>query len=48
MNLDAALKTFIAESREMLVDMENALLCIEQNPDRDEAVNAIFRAAHTI
>lgn len=48
MNLDAALKTFVAESREMLVDMENALLSIEQNPDRDEAVNAIFRAAHTI
>lgn len=48
MNLDAALKTFIVESREMLVDMENALLTIEQNPDRDEAVNAIFRAAHTI
>ncbi|MDF3822699.1 Hpt domain-containing protein, partial [Leptospira sp. 96542] len=48
MNLDAALKTFIVESREMLVDMENALLTIEQNADRDEAVNAIFRAAHTI
>jgi two-component system chemotaxis sensor kinase CheA len=48
MNLDAALKTFIVESREMLVDMENALLTIEQQPDRDEAVNAIFRAAHTI
>lgn len=48
MNLDAALKTFIVESREMLVDMENALLTIEQTPDRDEAVNAIFRAAHTI
>ncbi|QBK05858.1 chemotaxis protein CheA [Hylemonella gracilis] len=48
MNLDAALKTFIVESREMLVDMENALLTIEQTPDRDESVNAIFRAAHTI
>lgn len=48
MNLDAALKTFIVESREMLVDMENALLSIEQNPEREEAVNAIFRAAHTI
>ncbi|QTN28971.1 chemotaxis protein CheA [Rhodoferax sp. AJA081-3] len=48
MNLDAALQTFIAECRELLEEMENALLSIEQNPDRDEAVNAIFRAAHTI
>ncbi len=48
MNLDAALQTFIAESRELLADMENALLTIEQTADLGEAVNAIFRAAHTI
>jgi len=48
MNLDDALQTFIAESRELLAEMETALLSIETAPDRAEAVNAIFRAAHTI
>ena len=48
MDLDDALHTFIAESRELLADMEDALLNIEQCDDRAEAVNAIFRAAHTI
>lgn len=48
MNLDEALHTFIAESRELLQDMEDALLRIEQSPESEELVNAIFRAAHTI
>ncbi|MDP4028540.1 MAG: chemotaxis protein CheA [Gallionella sp.] len=48
MNLDEALHTFIAESRELLQDMEDALLRIEQSPGDDELINAIFRAAHTI
>jgi two-component system chemotaxis sensor kinase CheA len=48
MNLDEALKTFIIESRELLEQMEDALLRIEQEPDDAEIVNAIFRAAHTI
>jgi len=48
MNLDAALQTFIAESRELLADMENALLNLAHTSDLAEAVNAIFRAAHTI
>jgi len=48
MNLDQALQTFIIECRELLEDMENALLAIEQGQDKTEAVSAIFRAAHTI
>ncbi|RZI44054.1 chemotaxis protein CheA [Herbaspirillum sp. HC18] len=48
MNLDQALQTFIAESRELLEDMENALLGIERADDQAENINAIFRAAHTI
>ncbi len=48
MDLEAALQTFIAESRELLADMEAALLDIEHSAERGEAVNAIFRAAHTI
>ena len=51
MNLDDALQTFITESRELLGDMENALLNIDPGVDagdQGEAVAAIFRAAHTI
>lgn len=48
MNLDDALQTFIVESRELLEDMENALLAVEQSEEKTELVNAIFRAAHTI
>lgn len=48
MNLDAALQTFIAESRELLEDMENALLNVDLAGDPGEAIAAIFRAAHTI
>jgi two-component system chemotaxis sensor kinase CheA len=48
MNLDDALETFILECRELLEDMETALLSVEQAEEKDELVNAIFRAAHTI
>ena len=48
MDLDDALQTFIMESRELLEDMENALLAVEEAEEKDEMVNAIFRAAHTI
>jgi two-component system chemotaxis sensor kinase CheA len=46
--LDDALQTFIAEGRELLEQMEEALLRIEQTPDDADTINAIFRAAHTI
>lgn len=50
MNLDLgeALQTFFAESRSLLVDMEAGLLRLETVPDDEEAINALFRAAHTI
>ena len=48
MNLDDALGTFIAEARELLEEMEAALLRIEQFPGDVDTINAIFRAAHTI
>ena len=48
MDLDDALQTFILESRELLENMESALLSVEQTQDRGELINAIFRAAHTI
>ena len=48
MDLDDALETFIVECGELLEDMENALLGVEQAEEKDEMINAIFRAAHTI
>ncbi|MFP5392702.1 MAG: chemotaxis protein CheA, partial [Gammaproteobacteria bacterium] len=48
MTLDDALVTFIAESAELLEDMEAALLSIGPDGPSPEAVNAVFRAAHTI
>lgn len=48
MNLDDALQTFILEARDLLQQMEDALLQLEQNPHDTEGIDAIFRAAHTI
>jgi two-component system chemotaxis sensor kinase CheA len=48
MNLAIAQQTYIVESRELLRDMENALLRLEKAPGDAEAITAIFRAAHTI
>ncbi|MBI4938037.1 MAG: chemotaxis protein CheA [Nitrosomonadales bacterium] len=48
MELDQALQTFIVESRELLEAMEESLLGLESSPDDHDAINAIFRAAHTI
>ena len=48
MELQPALQTFVAEARELLRDMEAGLLQLEQTPDDPEALNAVFRAAHTI
>ncbi len=48
MELDDTLRMFVAESRELLQDMEDALLFVEQQTDKEESLNAIFRAAHTI
>lgn len=43
-----ALQTFMAESTSLLQEMEHALLVMEQNATDKEAINAVFRAAHTI
>jgi len=48
MDLDDALSTFLTECRELLEDMETALLAVEGADEKSEMVNAIFRAAHTI
>lgn len=48
LNLNDALQTFFAESRGLLHDMEDALLRLEDEPADADALNAVFRAAHTI
>ena len=46
--MQAALQTFIEESRELLQAMEDDLISLDQLDDPAEAIAAVFRAAHTI
>lgn len=48
MDLDAAKQTFVQESQELLDQMEQNLLIMENDPSDDEALGALFRAAHTL
>jgi two-component system, chemotaxis family, sensor kinase CheA len=48
MTMDQALQTFIAESEELLAEMEAGLLACERNAADAETINSIFRVAHTI
>ena len=48
LDLGDALQTFFEESRGLLQEMEEALLRLESTPGDTEAINAVFRAAHTI
>jgi two-component system chemotaxis sensor kinase CheA len=41
-------QNFVAESRDLLRDMEAALLRLERSPGDAEPLDAVFRAAHTI
>jgi len=48
MSMEEALDTFIAEARELLEQMESALLRLGDGDHSPETMNEIFRAAHTI
>ena len=48
MDMEQALQTFLEESRDLLRQMEDALLYLETAEQDDDTVNAMFRAAHTI
>ena len=48
MNMDQALLTFLEEGRELLRQMEDALMYLESAEQDEDTVNAMFRAAHTI
>ncbi|MFT5588297.1 MAG: two-component system chemotaxis sensor kinase CheA [Bradyrhizobium sp.] len=45
---DEALTLFFDEAREMVQQIEEALLALEQHTANPETINALFRAAHTI
>jgi two-component system chemotaxis sensor kinase CheA len=45
---DEALTLFFEEAREMVQQIEEALLALEQQTANPETINALFRAAHTI
>ena len=47
-DLDLALETFKQEAKELLDEMEDALLALEDTPDDSETINSLFRAMHTI
>lgn len=48
MDMQAARLTFVQEARELLSDMETALLEVERTSLTAESMGSIFRAAHTI
>lgn len=48
MNMELALQTFFSECDELLLQMEEALLVLEQQPNDEAAMGSVFRAAHTI
>ena len=48
MNMDEVLPTFIAESEEVLRDLESGLLACAQGQADAETINLLFRAVHTL
>ncbi len=47
-SIEAAAEVFLEESRDMLQQMESCLQRLEADPANADALNALFRAAHTI
>lgn len=48
MDMEEARKALVQESRELLAEMETALLRMERDGSDEESIHAVFRAAHTI
>ncbi|MCL9815127.1 ATP-binding protein [Natranaeroarchaeum aerophilus] len=46
--MDEYVREFVRESEEGITELNNALLTLEQNPDDDDAMDLIFRTAHTL
>ena len=47
-DLEAILRTFVAECDEHFAKMEEALVALEANPEDDQLLEVIFRGAHTL
>ena len=47
-SMDQAVRAFQTEAKELLEDMEDGLLQLETDPENEDSINSIFRAAHTI
>jgi two-component system chemotaxis sensor kinase CheA len=45
---DGLVRLFLEEAGEGLASMEQALVALEQSPDDADAVQSLFRAAHTL
>jgi len=45
---DDHLHAFVSECRESITDLNNALLALEDDPGDDEAIESVFRTAHTL
>src|SRR6056297_2982234 len=45
---DELYQEFITESEESITQLNNSLLDLESNPDDEEAIDDIFRQAHTL
>ena len=45
---DDHLNAFVSESRESITDLNNALLALEDDPNDEEAIESVFRTAHTL
>lgn len=48
LELGQAIQTFITECQELLQEMESSLLTLEADPTDQDAINSLFRSAHTI
>ncbi len=48
MNFEDNQGLFIEEARELIGAIETSLLVLEKEPDREDLVNEVFRALHTI
>lgn len=48
MDIEDVKKVFGQEADELLVEMEDALLALEDSPEDSELINSLFRAMHTI
>ncbi|MFB6095269.1 MAG: Hpt domain-containing protein, partial [Halodesulfurarchaeum sp.] len=46
--MDDYLEEFVREGEEHVTELNNALLRLESNPDDEEAMDSIFRTAHTL